>query len=90
MPATLQPIVYPTPAFHAAAGRSLAGNGVLVIRLDPDVETEAFQSRMQELNEGRGITYAGGGVDRLGTAQRSIDLQARAVWLLAGSLTVTV
>ncbi len=83
VPATLQPIVYPTPAFHEAAGRMLAGNGVLIVRLDPDTTVEDYQGRLQAANGGRGVTYAGGGVDRAASTQRSIDLQAQALSVLA-------
>ncbi len=95
VPATLQPIVYPTPAFHEADGRHLAGNGVLIVRLDPDTTVEDYQARLQAANGGRGITYAGGGVDRAASTQRSIDLQAQALGVLAllvalaGALIVT-
>ena len=43
VPATLQPIVYPTPAFHQAAGRGLAGNDVLVVRLAPGTTRGGLQ-----------------------------------------------
>ena len=84
VPGTLQPIVYTTPAFHEETGRRLAGNGVLVVRLDPDTSTEAYKAELEAVNDGRGVAYAGGGVERFASTQRSIELQANALWLLAG------
>ncbi len=83
VPATLQPIVYPTAAFHEAVGHRLAGNDVLIVRLEPGTSAETYKAALEAANEGRGITYAGGGVERFSSTQRSIDLQAQALWMLA-------
>jgi len=83
VPATLQPVVYPTPAFHEAVGRRLVGGDVLIVRLEPGTSAEDYKAALEAANEGRGITYAGGGVERFASTQRSIDLQAQALWMLA-------
>jgi ABC-type lipoprotein release transport system permease subunit len=90
VPGTLQPIVYVTPAFHAESGRELAGSGILIVSLDPDAEVGDYKAALEADNEGRDVTYAGGGVDRFRSAQRSIDLQAQALWLLTALVAVAV
>lgn len=84
VPGTLQPIVYPTPAFHRAVGHAVAGNDVLIVQLAPGATTAKYKAALEAANKGRGVTYAGGGRERFASAQRSVELQAQALWLLGG------
>jgi putative ABC transport system permease protein len=88
VPGTLQPIAYTTPAFDAAVGRTVAGSGILIVALEPGTAVEDYKAELEAANEGRDITYAGGGVDRFKSAQRSIHLQAQALWMLAALVAI--
>jgi hypothetical protein len=83
VPGTLQPIVYPTPAFHDETGRHQAASPILLVRLDPDVSVPAYKADLERHNPGHNITYSGGIEDRAVTVQHSIGLQAKGVWFLA-------
>jgi len=83
VPGTLQPIVYPTPAFHEESGRHIVASPILLVRLDPDASVLAYKAELERRNPGRNVTYSGGVKDRAVTVQRSIGLQAQAVWFLA-------
>ena len=88
VPGTLQPIAFTTPAFDAEVGRTVAGSGILIVSLEPGTAVEDYKADLEAANEGRDITYAGGGIDRFVSAQRSIDLQAQALWMLTALVAV--
>ena len=88
VPGTLQPIAYTTPAFDAEVGRTVAGSGILIVSVEPGTAVEDYKADLEAANEGRDITYAGGGIDRFVSAQRSIDLQAQALWMLTALVAV--
>ncbi len=88
VPGTLQPIAYTTPAFDAEIGRRVAGSGILIVALEPGTAVEDYKADLEAANEGRDINYAGGGIDRALSAQRSIHLQAQALWMLTALVAV--
>ena len=49
-----------------------------------------YKAALEADNEGRDITYAGAGVDRSYSVQRSIDLQTQALWLLTALVAIAV
>ena len=83
VPGTLQPIVYVTPAFHERSGRHIGASPILLVRLDPGTSVAAYKADLERRSPGGHVIYTGGAEDRAVTVQRSIDLQAKALWFLA-------
>lgn len=86
---TLPPVVYATPAFTEVRGHDLFSAGNLFVRLESRAGVDAYKADLERQNSQAVLAYAASGREHEAATQRLIDIQARALWLVAGLVTAT-
>ena len=90
--ATGEPSIYLTPAFHRAYAKTFiagaAGQAVLASLKRGAADVPAFRAGVERLSRGKPNSVSDE-AQRNENTERSLDLQATALWLLAGLLALT-